>query len=167
MTFRRALVAGTLALLAAVAATVAAARADQAYTVDGHDVFRIGGGEVQSRTVYHGTQQLSIARDGGGTHYVARVEYDKSGDGGKQHEHASFAATLLPSGDQHDGPAHDPDYLTVLNQPFAVQLDAADHARPLARQAGGAVRLPLADDRRAAARDAAPAARRACWATSA
>lgn len=124
MTFRRALVAGTIALLAAVTLTVSAARADQAYTVDGHDVFRIGGGEVQSRTVYRGTQQLSIARDGQGTHYVARVEYDKLADGGKQHEHASFAATLLPSGDQRDGPAHDPDYLTVLNQPFAVQLDA-------------------------------------------
>jgi hypothetical protein len=123
MTFRR--VAGTLAFLAALAVTVAAARADQAYTVEGHDAFRIGSGEVQSRTVYQGTQQLTIARDKAGTHYVARVEYDKSGDGGKQHERASFSATLLPSGDQRDGPAHDPDYLTVLNQPFAVQLDAA------------------------------------------
>ncbi len=124
MTLRRALVAGTFALLAAAAATVAAARADQAYTVDGRDVFRIGNGEVQSRTLYHGTQQLTIVRDGGATHYVAKVEYDKSGDGGKQHAHASFASTLLPSGEQHDGPARDPDYLTVLNQPFAVQLDA-------------------------------------------
>src|ERR1700694_4563209 len=124
MTFRRALVAGTFALLAAVTLTVSAARAAQAYTVDGHDVFRIGSGEVQSRTIYRGRQQLSIARDGSGTHYVARVEYDKLGDGGKQHERASFSATLLPSGDQRDGPAHDPDYLTVLNQPFAVQLDA-------------------------------------------
>ena len=124
MTFRRALVAGTFALLAAVTLTVSTARADQAYSVDGHDVFRIGRGEVQSRTVYRGTQQLTVVRDGGGTHYVARVDYDKLGDGGKQHERASFAATLLPSGDQHDGPAHDPDYLTVLNQPFAVQLDA-------------------------------------------
>jgi hypothetical protein len=123
MTFRRALVAGTIALLAAVTLTVSAARADQAYTVDGHDQFRIGSGEVQSRTIYRGTQQLTIARDAGGTHYVARVEYDKLGDGVKQHERASFVATLLPSGDQRDGPAHDPDYLTVLNQPFAVQLD--------------------------------------------
>jgi hypothetical protein len=51
------------------------------------------------------------------------VEYDKNGDAGKQREGATFSSTLLPSGEQRDGPANDPNYLTVLNQPFAVQLD--------------------------------------------
>lgn len=125
MIFRRAVVAGTFALLAAVTLTVTEARADQAYTVAGRDVFRVGSGEVQSRTVYHGTQTLRIVREDDGTHYTAQVEYDKDGDGGKQHERASFSSTLLPSGEQRDGQASDPDYLTVLNQPFAVQLDAS------------------------------------------
>jgi hypothetical protein len=124
MIFRRAVVAGTLALLITAAAFRAAAGAEQAYTVDGRDVFRVGNADAQSRIAYHGMQKLSIARGPSGTTYVARVEYDKDGgDGGKQHQRATFTTTVLRSGEQHDGPARDPDYLTVLNQPFAVQLD--------------------------------------------
>ena len=124
MIFRRAVVAGTFALLIAVATSRAASAADQAYTVEGRDVFRVGNTDVQSRTAYRGMQRLTIARNPSGTTYVARVEYDKDGDGGKQHQRASFTTTVLPSGEQHDGPGRDPDYLTVLNQPFSVQLDA-------------------------------------------
>jgi hypothetical protein len=123
MIFRRRFVAGTFALLTALAVP-AAVRADQAYAVTGRDTFRVGSGEVHSETVYHGVQRLTIARKGTTTTYVANVEYDREGDGGRQHQRASFTSTLLPSGEQKDGPAADPDYLTVLNQPFAVQLDA-------------------------------------------
>ncbi|HEY0395834.1 MAG TPA: hypothetical protein VGD01_15145 [Candidatus Elarobacter sp.] len=123
MNFRRAVVAGFV-LLAAVAATAAAARADQAYAVEGRDTFRAGNSDVRSETVYRGVQKLKIRRAHGQTTYDARVEYDREGDGGKQHQRASFISTLLPSGEQKDGPGNDPDYLTVLNQPFAVQLDA-------------------------------------------
>jgi hypothetical protein len=126
MISRRAVVAATFALLTAVAASAVAARADQAYAVEGHDAFRLGNGDSQSKTVYHGVQHLTVSRSANGTTtYVARVEYDKDGDGGRQHQRASFTSTLLPSGQQKDGPSSDPDYLTVLNQPFAVQLDAA------------------------------------------
>lgn len=121
--FRRALVAGTLALLAVATVTAAAARESEDYTVDGRDVFTVGNGHVHSETVYHGIQQLSIRHDGRSTIYVAHVEYEKRGDGGTQHERASYTTTLLPSGEQRDGPSRDPDYLTVLNQPFSVQLD--------------------------------------------
>jgi len=125
-------VAGTFALLIAVAATAAAARADQAYAVEGRDTFRAGSGDVRSETAYHGVQRLTISRKGKTTTYNARVEYDRDSDGGRQHETASFTSTLLPSGQQKDGPSSDPDYLTVLNQPFAVQLDAPT-MRDLAR----------------------------------
>ncbi|HEY0383698.1 MAG TPA: hypothetical protein VGC72_16015 [Candidatus Elarobacter sp.] len=126
MISRRAVVAATFALLTAVAATAVAAFADQAYAVEGRDVFRLGNGDSQSTTSYHGVQHLTVSRRANGaTTYVARVEYDKNGDGGRQHQRASFTSTLLPSGQQKDGPSSDPDYLTVLNQPFAVQLDAA------------------------------------------
>lgn len=124
MIIRRAVVAGTYALLIATAASASAALADQTYAVDGSDTFRAGGGEIRSQTVYHGMQRLAVARSGATTIYTARVEYDKTGDGGKQHQRASFTSTVLPSGAQKDGPGTDPDYLTVLNQPFAVQLDA-------------------------------------------
>ena len=124
MTFRRAVVAGTFTLLIATAVSSAAAAGDQTYTVEGSDTFRAGAGEVHSQTTYRGTQRLAVARDGATTVYTARVEYDKTSDGGRQHERASFTSTVLPSGSQKDGPNSDPDYLTVLNQPFAVQLDA-------------------------------------------
>jgi hypothetical protein len=124
MIFRRAGVTGTYALLIALAASATGALADQTYAVEGSDTFRAGGGGVRSQTVYHGVQRLAVARNGATTIYTARVEYDKTGDGGKQHQRASFTSTVLPSGAQKDGPASDPDYLTILNQPFAVQLDA-------------------------------------------
>lgn len=125
MIIRRAVVAATFALFYAVAAPAAAAGADQAYAVDGRDEFRLGSGDSQSsKTVYHGVQHLAVTHNANGaTTYVALVEYDKDGDGGKQHQRASFRSTLLPSGEQKDGPGSDPDYLTVLNQPFSVQLD--------------------------------------------
>jgi hypothetical protein len=122
MIIRRAVLAGTSALLLAVAAP-AAARADQAYAVQGRDTFRVGNGEVHSETVYRGVQRLTIRRSAGKTTFNASVEYDKDADGGKQHQRASFTSYLLPSGEQKDGPAADPDYLTVLNQPFSVLLD--------------------------------------------
>ena len=122
MIIRRAVLAGTSALLLTVAAP-AAARADQAYAVQGRDTFRVGNGEVHSETVYRGVQRLTIRRSAGKTTFNASVEYDKDADGGKQHQRASFTSYLLPSGEQKDGPSADPDYLTVLNQPFSVLLD--------------------------------------------
>jgi hypothetical protein len=123
MIFRRAVAAGTLVLLAAFAAFAAPAPADESYAVSGRDVFSVGNGEVHSETIYRGLQRLSIGHSNDGTTYAARVEYDKDSDGGKQHAIATYTATLLRSGEMRDGVSHDPDYLTVLNQPFAVQLD--------------------------------------------
>ncbi len=123
MMIRRAC-AGTFALLAALMAVAAAARADQEYAVSGRDSFRTGNGDVRSETVYQGVQRLTITRKNGTTTYEAHVDYDRDSDAGRQHQRASFTATLLPNGEQQDGRGSDPDYLTVLNQPFAVQLDA-------------------------------------------
>jgi hypothetical protein len=123
MTIRRAVLTGTFALLLAVVASAAAVRADQAYAVEGRDTFRVGNGDVRSETIYRGVQRLTIQRSGAKTTFVAHVEYDKDGEGGRQHQRASFTSFLLPSGEQKDGPSADPDYLTVLNQPFAVLLD--------------------------------------------
>ena len=122
MKFRAVVVAGTFVLLA-VAAAAAAARADQLYTVDGSDVFTIGNGEVKSKTTYHGVQQLTIQQNAGATTYTAHVEYEKRGARNGNPLHADYATTVSPSGQQQDGPGHDPDYLSILNQPFAVQLD--------------------------------------------
>jgi hypothetical protein len=116
--------AGSLVLLLVLTATVAAARADQTYTVSGKDVVQLGGGTAQSQTIYRGVQHLAISRTGNGIAFVARVDYDKLSEGSTEHESASYASTMLPSGAMQDGATHDPDYLTILDQPFAVQLDA-------------------------------------------
>jgi len=70
------------------------------------------------------------------TRYVARAGYTRSAEGGRSFGSASFAASLLPSGEQRDEANGDPNYLTVLNQPFSIQLDAQT-LRDLARLQGG------------------------------
>lgn len=125
MTVRRRAVAGSLALLVFIVTAIAAAGADQSYRVDGRDVFQIGGHEMRSEIAYAGTQSLRVLRDGRSRRYVARVEYERIDQGSKARARGWFESTVFPNGEQRDGTNHDPDYLTVLNQPFAVQLDAA------------------------------------------
>jgi hypothetical protein len=118
-------VAGSIALLVIVVCAAAIARADQSYHVDGSDTYQIGGHDVRSEIAYSGTQQLRIERRGAARRYIARVRYLRDDQGTHEHVTASFESTILPSGEQRDGANNDPDYLTVLNQPFAVQLDSA------------------------------------------
>ncbi|MFN2461408.1 MAG: hypothetical protein ABR591_12085 [Candidatus Velthaea sp.] len=116
--------AGSVAVLVYVVCALAAAQADQSYRVDGRDTFQIGGHDVRSEIAYSGTQSLHVERDGRRRRYIARVDYERNDQGTHARANGSFESTILPSGEQRDGANHDPDYLTVLNQPFAVQLDA-------------------------------------------
>jgi len=84
---RRALTAGTLAVLAAFAVPLAAAAEQrQVYAVEGRDVFRVGGnGDVRTRTTYRGAQTLTVtARRNGAKTFVATVDYDRGSDDGKR-----------------------------------------------------------------------------------
>jgi hypothetical protein len=125
MIVRRRAVAGSIALLIFIVCAAAAARADQSYRVEGSDTYQIGGRDVRSVIDYAGTQRLTIQRVGKSRRYVARAEYLRNDQGAHARVTASFESTILPSGEQQDGENDDPDYLTVLNQPFAVQLDPA------------------------------------------
>jgi hypothetical protein len=118
-------VAGSIALLVFLVCAVAVARADQNYNVDGSDTYQIGGHDQRSEIAYSGTQRLHIVKTGDSRRYIARVTYLRNDQGTHAHVTASFESTILASGEQRDGANDDPDYLTVLNQPFAVQLDAA------------------------------------------
>ncbi|GAC1411862.1 MAG: hypothetical protein NVSMB64_21920 [Candidatus Velthaea sp.] len=124
MTVRRRAAAGSVALLVFVVCAIAAARAEQTYKVDGHDTYQIGGHDVRGEIAYTGTQALEIVKHKGSRRYIARVEYERNDQGTRAHEKGSFESTIRANGEQQDGANHDPDYLTVLNQPFAVQLDA-------------------------------------------
>ncbi|MDP9017197.1 MAG: hypothetical protein M3N19_02615 [Candidatus Eremiobacteraeota bacterium] len=115
------------------------ALADQRYSVRGTDRYQIGAHELQTRISYSGKETLSVSRAFGGKHYRVRAQYVRSDQTGSVPAQASFDATLLSSGEQRDNANADPNYLTVLNQPFSVQLDLAT-LRDLAKLHG---RIPF------------------------
>ena len=114
-----------LAVVAALLATVRAAGADQQYDVNGQDVYSIGSSGAISRVVYAGTQRLTIERQGKRARFDAQVRYQRAADDGKSSVDARFVQELLPNGSFQDLIDDDPDFLTILNQPFAVQLDGS------------------------------------------
>jgi len=67
---------------------------------------------------------LSVARDGGRTRYDVHATYTRDTGGTRQTTDAHFVQELLPDGTFEDAVDDDPDFLTVLNQPFAIHLDA-------------------------------------------
>jgi hypothetical protein len=97
--------------------------ADQQYDVRGEDLYRIGSEAIPSRVSYLGTQMLVVNRDGKHVRYAVQANYTRDSDGVKEHTSAQFVQELLPSGTFEDRLDQDPDFLTVLNQPFAVRLD--------------------------------------------
>ena len=105
-------------------ATVRPAFADQQYDVSGEDVYRVGSAGVVSRVAYSGKERLTVVRQGDRTRYDAQARYARSAADGNTHVNARFVQELLPNGTFEDRLDEDPDFLTVLNQPFAVQLDA-------------------------------------------
>jgi hypothetical protein len=115
------------ALLSLLVALAAPARADQpvqSYAIDGEDSFRIAGRDLSTHIVYTGTQRLAIDRHDRVTKFIATVTYDRHEGGTATHASGTFTSVIAANGDQHDGPNGDPDYLTILNQPFSVELDA-------------------------------------------
>jgi len=96
----------------------------QTYQVSGRDSYQIGSRELRSDTSYEGTERLTIRSAGGITHYAARATYIRTDQGQGHASVATFDSVVLADGEEHDVAGDDPDFLTVLNQPFAVQLDA-------------------------------------------
>lgn len=113
-------------LVAALLVTAVAAEAsEQTYGVSGNDTFRIGTSTSTTTIAYSGVQRLRIDGNGPGRRFTADATYSRTGEGGKTSAHAHFVQELSTRGDFRDTADDDPDFLTILNQPFAVQLDAA------------------------------------------
>lgn len=110
--------------MAAVFAIALPARADQRYALSGSDRYRIGSSNLQSDISYSGTQQLTIRRSGAQTHFRAVATFVRSDETGRIPGRAAFEQILTSAGELQDKSNGDPDYLTVLNQPFAIELDA-------------------------------------------
>lgn len=93
--------------------------------MSGEDTYRIQSGPAFSRVSYAGTERLSIARQGEAWRFEARAQYTRNGPDGRSRDQAFFVQMLQPNGTFEDRVDDDPDFLTILNQPFAVRLDAA------------------------------------------
>lgn len=124
MAFRRGLsslwLAGCIAL-----AMPALADETRTYQVVGEDVFRIANRNLSSEISYAGNQRLVVKHpSSGATTFAASATYNRLEGGISSRQSADFAATMLADGDLRQVIDHDPDYLTILNQPFSVELDA-------------------------------------------
>jgi len=102
-----------------------AAFADLQYQTTGEDVYRVASAGTMSRVSYAGTERLSVRSSGKNLRFEARADYTRDGPDGKSRGNAAFVQVLLPNGSFENRDDGDPDFLTVLNQPFAVRLDAA------------------------------------------
>jgi len=116
--------AATAASLIALLAVAPASRSDHQYAVSGSDTFTVGD-HTAARVTYAGTERLRVTSTGKTTRYDADARYTRTDDAGSSDARASFVQELLASGAFEDRFDDDPDFLTVLNQPFAVALDAA------------------------------------------
>jgi hypothetical protein len=112
-------------LVAALLPVPRPAIADVRYDLTGEDVYRVESTSTVSRVAYAGTESLSIKPDGKATRFEARARFVRNAAEGKSSAQARFVAELMPGGSFEDRVDDDPDFLTILNQPFAVQLDAA------------------------------------------
>ncbi len=97
--------------------------AAQSYDVAGSDSFSIAGGDITSRVNYNGTEKLVAEPNGRLTRLSAHAEYLRSDQGAQTQADADYVADIAPDGSVVASADRDPDYLTVLNQPFAAQLD--------------------------------------------
>jgi hypothetical protein len=94
------------------------------YDTSGEDTYRIQSAQTVSRVSYAGTERLSVARQGRAWRFEARATYTRNGPDGRSRSQAVFVQMLEPDGTFEDRVDDDPDFLTILNQPFAVRLDA-------------------------------------------
>lgn len=78
-----------------------------------------------TRISYSGLETLSVRPSGRAIEFVAQVECTRTDATGKSTEEAQFAQAQLPDGSLEDRLDDDPDFLTILNQPFSIRLDTA------------------------------------------
>lgn len=111
-------------LIAALVLTAAtSAPNQQKYDVSGNDSYRVGTTMPMTTIAYAGAQRLTVEQSGKDRRYTAEASYTRKDVSGKATVHARFVQDLTGGGSFQDRSDEDPDFLTILNQPFAVQLD--------------------------------------------
>jgi hypothetical protein len=114
-----------MALVAALAAATVPVRADLYYDASGDDLYRIKTSAAVSKVSYAGSERLSVRQEGHAWIFETKAQYARSGPDGATHNDADFVQVLTPDGSFEDRLDQDPDFLTILNQPFAIRLDPA------------------------------------------
>jgi hypothetical protein len=93
------------------------------YRVWGMDSFEVAP-DQRGVISYDGFQTLTSDRRGGATRFIAKADYTRIDQGARSARHAYFIQTVGDDGEVRDGDDNtDPDFLTILNQPFSVALD--------------------------------------------
>ncbi len=95
------------------------------YETTGEDVYRVQPSGSVSRVAYRGTESLTITQEGSSRRFEARAHYLRDAPGERSNADASFVQVMRADGSFEDRIDDDPDFLTILNQPFAVELDPA------------------------------------------
>ncbi len=80
---------------------------------------------MRTSIAYSGVQTLAITRKDGSTRFTAQARYTRADVAGSVTARATFVQEMTPQGELRDKTDLDPDYLTVLNQPFAIELDSS------------------------------------------
>ncbi len=111
-------------LLAMLLPAARPASSDVHYELAGEDLYQIESAATVSRVSYAGTEVLTVKPGDGGVRFEAQARYVRNAPDGKYNGGARFVTQLLPDGSFENRIDEDPDFLTILNQPFAVQLDA-------------------------------------------
>ena len=112
-------------MVAVIWSVTGSAVADVQYDTSGEDVYRIQSADAFSKVSYVGTERLAVRPEGKAWRFEVRARYTRDGPDGKDREEALFVQILRRDGTFEDRIDNDPDFLTVLNQPFAVRLDPA------------------------------------------
>jgi hypothetical protein len=99
--------------------------ADFQYDVAGEDLYRVQSRSTVSRVSYSGTERLTVRRDGNAMRFEASAHYMRDTLANRSAGSARYVAALLPDGSFEERIDDDPEFLTILNQPFAPQLDPA------------------------------------------
>lgn len=107
-----------------IPALALAAATGHNYAVTGEDTYSIGKALSRTHIFYRGTEVLDVADNAQGRRYDAQAAYTRTDEAGTANAHAHFTQEMLRDGSFEDGSDDDPDFLTILNQPFAIQLDA-------------------------------------------
>jgi hypothetical protein len=110
-------------LAAALLASAVPASAGDRYSIQGLDSFTVGSDDQRGDIAYAGRETLVRERRGGVTRFTARARFERIDQGAKSMQTAVFVEDILADGSSRDVGSGDPDFLTILNQPFSVLLD--------------------------------------------